>query len=193
MVGEGHGERQDGLGGSLDVEHIDTERLQALIDAHGAAVTLYARQWCNAPEDALQESLIELLRQDPIPDCPAAWLFKTVRRRAMNLARGERRRVKHQRRAGRQRDAWFVDETTSGFDSDELAAMLGQLPPTEREIVVARIWGELTFEQIAELVALSTSSAHRRYRKGLAMLGQMINGKPYQSGQTDEPKQSATH
>ncbi|HBO42497.1 MAG TPA: sigma-70 family RNA polymerase sigma factor [Planctomycetaceae bacterium] len=163
----------------MDVERIDAEQLQALIDAHGAALVLYARQWCNAPEDALQESLVELLRQNPAPHHPAAWLFKTIRRRAMNLSRGERRRSEHHRRAGRQRETWFVVDETAGFDGDELAAMLDRLAPLEREIVVARIWGELSFEQIAELVELSTSSAHRRYRAALGRLGEMTNGKPH--------------
>ena len=57
-----------------------------MIDAHGATLMLYARQWCRDPDDALQEALTELLRQSPAPDSPVAWLHKTVRRRAMNLA-----------------------------------------------------------------------------------------------------------
>lgn len=170
----------------MDVQRIDTERLKQLIDAHGAALALYARQWCQAPEDALQEALIELLRQDPVPDHPAAWLFKTVRRRAMNLARGERRRAEHHRRAGRQRQGWFLDDGGEEFDSGELAGMLDRLPRLEREIVVARIWGELPFERIAELVDVSSSSVHRRYRRALSLLGDMMNGKLDKSGQTDE-------
>ena len=43
-------------------------------------MSLYARQWCHAPDDALQEALIELLRQSPAPDNPVAWLYKTLRR-----------------------------------------------------------------------------------------------------------------
>ncbi|MHC4398140.1 MAG: RNA polymerase sigma factor [Planctomycetota bacterium] len=170
------------------MERIDTERLRQLIDAHGAALTLYARQWCNNPEDALQEALIELLRQNPVPNHPAAWLFKTVRRRAMNLARGERRRAEHHRRAGQQREAWFLDDGTGEApDGRELAGMLDQLPRLEREIVVARVWGELPFQRIAELVDVSSSSAHRRYRRALSLLGDMMNGKLNKSGQTDEP------
>ena len=168
------------------MQRIDTEKLQQLIDAHGAALALYARQWCNAPEDALQEALIELLRQDPVPDHPVAWLFKAVRRRAMNLARGERRRAEHHRRAGRQREAWFVDEGDEQLDRGELARMLDQLPGLEREIVVVRIWGELPFERIAELVDLSSSTVHRRYRRALSLLGDMMNGKRDYSGQADE-------
>ncbi len=148
---------------------INAEQLRALVDAHGAALTLYARQWCHAPEDALQEALIELLREDPAPDHPLAWLFTTVRRRSMNLARGERRR----------------DEA---IDSQELTAMLRRLPALEHEIVVARIWGELSFEQIAALVGISTSAVHRRYRKALTLLGDMMNLNPTATGRCHEPR-----
>lgn len=157
------------------MKQIDGEQLQRLIVGHGAALVLYARQWCRVPEDALQEALIDLLRQESPPDRPVAWLFHTVRRRAMNLARGERRRQEHLRRAGRRREAWFVMEPDAGFDSEELAGMLHQLPALEREVVVARIWGELSFEEIGDLTSISSSAAHRRYHKALSLLGEMMS------------------
>lgn len=176
------GQRRAAEGG---VEPLDADRLRRLIDAHGAALVLYARQWCRAPDDALQESLMELLRQERPPEHPEAWLFKTVRRRAMNLARGERRRAKHHQRAGREREPWFVDGAEDEFDSRGLAAMLERLPPLEREIVVARVWGDLSFEQVAELVGISTSAAHRRYHSALSLLGHMIEEEPNTSGPND--------
>ncbi len=174
------------------MERFDAERLRQLIDAHGAALVLYARQWCHAPEDALQEALVELLRQEPPPDRPAAWLFKTVRRRAMNLARGERRRAEHHRRAGLQQEGWFLTPPDAAFDSDELAGMLQRLPPLEREIVVARIWGELPFDRIADLVEISTSAAHRRYQRALSLLGDMIEERTDAPGPTDERTERIT-
>lgn len=157
------------------MDRITSDRLRELVEAHGAALTLYARQWCWSPEDALQESMIELLRQSPVPDHPLAWLFKTVRRRAMNLARNEFCRSQHHRRAAERREPWFVESGEAEFDSAELAGMLEQLPPLEREIVVARIWGELSFAEIAELVEISCSATHRRYRRALALLEEMMN------------------
>jgi len=173
--------------GNLFVERIDSDQLQELIDSHGAALTLYARQWCKAPDDALQEALIELLQQSPVPDHPTAWLFKTIRYRAMNLSRGERRRSEHHRRACEQRDDWFIEEHGPGFDSGELARLLDQLPTMEREIVITRIWGELPFERIAELVGSSSSSVHRRYRAALLMLRRMM-GDDAGTGETHEPQ-----
>ena len=55
---------------------------------------------------------------------------------------------------------------------DELAAAIASLPDELREVVVARTWGGLNFEQIAELAGCSTSTAHRRYEAGLVALRQ---------------------
>ncbi|MBC8356288.1 MAG: sigma-70 family RNA polymerase sigma factor [Planctomycetes bacterium] len=175
------------------MQRIDTEAVQELIDSHGAALKLYARQWCNAPEDALQEALIELLRQSPVPDQPVAWLFNTIRFRAMNLTRGERRRSEHHRQASQQRNEWFGDGGDAGFDSEELTGVLTQLPQMEREIVVARIWGEMSFEKIADLVGISSSSVHRRYRGALLLLNQLLDGEDDQLGQTNESETQTPH
>ena len=173
--------------GGDGVNRINGEQLRKLIDGHGATLTLYARQWCRAPEDAVQEAMIDLLRQQPVPRDPVAWLYTTVRRRAMNLARGERRRENHYRQAGQQRQSWFLPDNEAGLDSEELSAMLQQLPSIEREIVIARIWGELSFEQIATLVPVSSSAAHRRYHKALSLLGDMMNGTQGQADKKNLP------
>ncbi len=38
------------------------ELLAALLDEHGPALALYAAQWTDAPEDCVQEALVELAR-----------------------------------------------------------------------------------------------------------------------------------
>ena len=48
------------------------------------------------------------------------------------------------------------------------------LPLAEREVVVARIWGGLSFEEIAGLTGALTSTVHRRYQAGLAALRERL-------------------
>lgn len=131
----------------------------------------------------MQEALIDLVRQNPVPNDLAAWFYTTVRRRAMNLARAEGRRAKHHRQAGEHRESWFLPADSDLDDRIDYESLLAQLPPTEREIVVARIWGELTFAQIADLVDQPLSTVHRRYQQALAELARMIN-------QLEQPRQS---
>jgi DNA-directed RNA polymerase specialized sigma24 family protein len=49
------------------------------------------------------------------------------------------------------------------------------LPIEQREVIVARLWGGLTFEQIAELASVSSSSVHRWYVAGLASLRERLD------------------
>ena len=65
---------------------VGTELLGRLFDRHAAVLELYARQFCDCPEDVVQETLIELAGQPRSPDDPAAWLFRVVRNKAISAA-----------------------------------------------------------------------------------------------------------
>ncbi len=166
---------------------MDTQALQRLIDAHGAALTLYARQWCRCPDDAVQEALVELIRQTEVPRDIPAWLYTVVRRRAMNLGRAETRRKNHQRQAGSQRKPWFLPPENDLEQTIDYESLLDQLPDLEREIVVARIWGELSLAQVAQLVNLSVSSVHRRYQQALGQLADLMDTSQSNDRDSDEP------
>jgi len=137
---------------------------------------MYARQWCVHPDDALQEALIDLANLSTDPRDPVGWLFKTVRCKAINLARSEQRRTKYQQLAAQQRDAWFLFDPSVTIAASEVESLLVELPDLEREIVVARLWGDLSFEQIAELVDRSPSFVYRRYQQALSELEKKIDG-----------------
>ena len=72
------------------------ELLGRLVDDHAAALTLFARQWCAAPEDVVQEAFVKLAAQRPLPNDPVAWLFRVVRNGASSAARADRRRRLHE-------------------------------------------------------------------------------------------------
>ncbi|HEX5470350.1 MAG TPA: sigma factor, partial [Lacipirellulaceae bacterium] len=71
---------------------IDAELLGRLLDEHGPALALYASQWTDAADDCVQEALVELTRQRQSPQHVVAWLYRVVKYRALNAARGDRRR-----------------------------------------------------------------------------------------------------
>ena len=154
---------------------IDSLRIAELLERYGRALVLFARQWCHCPDDALQEALLELATQPTIPEDPVAWLFVTVKRRAMNFSRGEGRRLLHHQRAAEIRPTWFETNSHANLEVERLQELLSQLPSVDRQILVARIWGELTFEQIAQLVEGSSSSIHRRYHKALNTLREQMS------------------
>jgi RNA polymerase sigma factor (sigma-70 family) len=147
-------------------------QLGDLIDRHGPALVLYARQWTPAPEDVVQDAFLKLVEARRPPDDPAAWLFTVVRNRAMDLTKADRRRVKREQAA--RPDRWFVEPEVDGLDADRAVNALERLPAELRETIVARLWGGLTFDQIAAVSGCSTSSAFRRYEAGIAALRESL-------------------
>ena len=147
-----------------------SETLNRLYKQNGSALLLYARIWCRTPEDALQEAFIDLSRQSEFPPDPVAWLYQAVRFRAINLNRGERRRKNREQQIASDKEPFFVSTPEQFIDARELEQALRTLQNDQREIVVARIWGELTFEQISVINGISSSTVHRRYHEALKEL-----------------------
>src|SRR4051794_22587240 len=112
---------------------IDAELLGRLLDEHGPALALYAAQWTDAADDCVQEALIELGRQSRVPQHLTAWLYRVVKNRALNQARGDRRRRDRELHAYNARLA----DLQSGLNEIEASAAteaLLQLTPDEREL-----------------------------------------------------------
>ena len=150
------------------------ELLAWVLDRHAAALELFARQWCDSPEDVVQEALIELARQPAAPDDVVCWLYRVVRNRAISAARSSRRR-RNRESIATPREAWFAPTPDDALDARTAAEALAALPQEQREVVVARLWGGLTFAEIARLTETSDSTAHRRYEAALNELRQRLN------------------
>src|SRR6266542_5282379 len=141
---------------------------------HTAALMLYARQWCASPEDVVQEAFVKLAAQRTAPTEVVAWLYRVVRNGSLSAARAEQRRRHHEARAA-VAPIWFVPSEGDGLDAETATRALQALPLEQREVLVARLWGGLTFEQIGALTGLSASAAHRHYHAGLAALRERLH------------------
>jgi RNA polymerase sigma factor (sigma-70 family) len=148
----------------------DQELLSRLLDEHSAALVLYAQQWSSCPEDVVQEAFIQLMQQRTLPNNVVGWLYRVVRNGAISASRAATTRVKHEASAARRREPWFEPSLDDTMDANIATAALDSLAIDEREVVVLRLWGGRSFEEIAELIGKSTSTAHRRFETGLQAL-----------------------
>ena len=55
-----------------------------------------------------------------------------------------------------------------------LSDALGELPPDQRTVVHLRLWEDLKFEEIADLLSISLNTAASRYRYGIDKLRQRL-------------------
>lgn len=151
------------------------EQLARLLDRYGAALVLYARQWCRTPEDVVQEAFVRLAGQSPAPENPLAWLYRAVRNGAISAGRKARRRSWHEAAAAHRGEPWFETGDGDALDARQVRQALESLPPAERETIIARLWGGLSFEEVGLLLGASTATAHRWYQNGLARLRERFN------------------
>lgn len=149
---------------------VTPERLAELLEAHAAALELFASRWTQSPADVVQEAFVELARQPIVPVNTLAWLYRVVRNRAASEARSARRRKRRESTAGADRQAWFQASNTGGIDAAEATEALRSLPEGLSEVLIAKIWGGLTFEQIGEVKETSASTAFRRYEEAISLL-----------------------
>jgi RNA polymerase sigma-70 factor (ECF subfamily) len=155
---------------------MDATTFGALIDRHAAALVLYARQWCAAPEDVVQDAFLALMARSSVPDPVAPWLFRVVRNRAISMARADRRRRRREQDAASRRQPWFRPDPGGELDAAALRDALAELCAEQREVIVAHLWGGLTFEQVGTVAGCSTSMAYRRYIAGVEALRARLGG-----------------
>ncbi len=136
---------------------------QSWFETYGRKLVLFARQWATSAagaEDIVQEAFVRFWRSPHRNEAEAhLQLFAMVRRAGLDHVRATARR------AGREQAVAADEETTAWFspatdDRDAaIQAALQQLPLEQREVVVLKIWGELTFEQIARTLDIPANTA----------------------------------
>ena len=145
------------------------KHLEQLIATHQRSLELFASQWTASPEDCVQEAFLRLHRNDQPVANEVAWLFRVVRNLAIDQGRSDSSRSQREKFAG-QRRVLFSSEDRPLIDTNELQHAIETLPDEQREVIVARIWGKLTLEQVAESFDIAISTAHRRYQHGIQKL-----------------------
>ena len=147
-----------------------------LVDTQGPPLMVYARQWCRTPEDVVQDAFLKLIALGQPPREVVPWLYRVVRNGAMDAGKTSRRRQRREQIVARP-ERWFLEPAVDGLDAETAIAALESVPIEQREVIVARIWGGLSFEEIAAVGGCSASSAFRRFNAGIDALRRKL-GEP---------------
>jgi RNA polymerase sigma-70 factor (ECF subfamily) len=145
-----------------------------LFKAHSVAMRLYARQWLDpaGAEDAVQDVFARLLASGRIPAEPRTWLFRCVRNAAISAWRSEQRRGRREQSFAAAE--WFVPSPADGIDARSAQRALEGLAEPRREIVVLRIWSDLTLAEIRDVTGMPVSTIHEQYRAALRELREKL-------------------
>ena len=154
------------------------DELARLYDEHADALCAFLRNVTRDEadtRDTLQEVFLKLARRPAVlagARDERAFLLRLARNAALDLFRRRSTRAENETR--------FADEVPLVFepasaDAEQahraaLSAALAELPEEQRAVVHLKLWEDLTFEQIAEVLGIPLNTAASRYRYGLDKL-----------------------
>ncbi len=141
------------------------------------ALLLFARRWTNSradAEDVVQEAFVRFWRRQHSLE-NRGLLYATVRSAALDRLRREQRRSQREAVALRGHDD-FCEPVFAPDDEGQqlLAAAVERLPNEQREVVLLKIWSELTFAEIGVALEISPNTAASRYRYALGSLKKLL-------------------
>ncbi len=150
------------------------DEVQGWYEQHGPALLAYACSILGdrgSAEDVLQQVFLKLLKRNiEVPSAAAKpYLFRAVRNTAFNLSRQNSRNV-----ALDACEQWFTAPPELLHWSTKLESAILSLPVEQSEVLTMRIWGEMTFDEIATVLEVSINTAASRYRYAIAKLRELM-------------------
>ncbi len=157
----------------MGADKLSAEDVRRLYDQHGPALVAYARGFvpdAAAAEDVVHQVFLRLLSTElTMPDVPVAYVYRAVRNAALNARRSSLRLAEldpqssvFRHRGGNQEAALALERA------------LAELPEEQREVVVMRVWGGLTLEEIAATSGAPLNTVASRYRYALEKLREKL-------------------
>jgi RNA polymerase sigma-70 factor, ECF subfamily len=161
---------------------IQPPALDELYDRYSGPLYAYACLLARSPaeaEDVLQNTFMRLARHRQRlagVENMRGYLFQVLRNEAFRNRSRWQRWWQGDLAAGMVR---FAEADPGGVqgggDAEAIQQALGRLPPAQREVVYLKVWQEMTFAEIGDLLGLSPNTAYSKYRYGLAKLKGLLN------------------
>lgn len=154
------------------MENVRTAQVQRFYEENRQGLYTYALSLTGnraAAEDAVQNAILRLLRRPWLPRELRPYAYRCVRNAAIDDWR---------RRQPQPTDTIFATDVSDPTLSEHLGALLAQLSVDEREVIVLKVYDDLTFREIAAVKRCSLNTVASQYRRGLEKLRALYQEQP---------------
>jgi len=156
--------------------------IERLYDEHAQALFAFLLNFTRHEADThdlLQELFVKLANRPELLDNvrdERAFLLRLAHNLAIDLIRRRGTREKNYEQLANVPAPIFAPaaEPDERAFREALSAALGEIPSDQRAVVHLKLWGGLTFEQIAALLGIPLNTAASRYRYGLDKLRERL-------------------
>lgn len=155
------------------------DRLEEVYRDHALALFRFLiRLTGNETEtrDLLQEVFIRLAKAPRLLEgivAPQSYLYRLAHRLAIDRYRREETRQRYDDRTYQEGEVFAQPEPLAddaAWLRKTLAVSLEKLPTEQKAVVILKVWEELTFAEIAEVLEIPANTAASRYRYALDKL-----------------------
>ncbi len=152
----------------------DMAAFDVLYDRYERRLYGYIRRLLGAPEgadDLFQDILLTVLRDrtyDPGRGRFAAWLFMVARNRCLAAQRREHTREALRDQARVHLEPAAPDAPDARGDTGRVQAAMAALPEPQRQLLLLKQVGELTYREIAELLGVAEGTIKSRLHAATA-------------------------
>lgn len=126
-----------------------------------------------AAEDAVLDAMLAISQLKYSPDDLAAYLFRTVRNKALHSAKQQHRFKDDAELAN------FIDSHQQSPEQQifvkQVLEHLTHLESNQQQVLIMKLFGDLTFQEIAEVTATNPNTVASWYRRGVASLKEKIH------------------
>ncbi len=135
-------------------------------------------------EDAVHEAFVRLCQRT---DRPAgsfpAYVYSSVRNAAVDCRRRQQRQKSVLESVFAESGSGLVAEAANGLSDPaeqraQLASAIETLDESARQIIVMKIFGDLTFDEIAEVLETPSATVATRYRRSILKLEEILRRNP---------------
>lgn len=152
----------------------DFPALGALFDLTSGRLLRYAQSITRSredAEDAVQAAIVRIARNPrslAAVEQPWAYLLRVVRNEALRIL--TRRRPGGPLKGDAKNELLPASALEQGESTAEIQTALQRLPAEQAEVVILKIWENLTFQEIASVTGESINTVGSRYRYALSKL-----------------------
>lgn len=184
--------QRDRFGGQFDAVLIAAQdgapwALECLFTTLAPVVTGYLRlQGSAEPEDLTSDVFLAVLRNlhgfQGDESGFRSWVFTIAHRRLLDERRRQGRRPTHEPLLGAAEDVALEltapDDVERSVDrslgAERVRALCDQLVPGQRDVLLLRLLGDFSIEQVASALGKSTGAVKALQRRGLLAIGRLL-------------------
>jgi len=156
----------------------DKSAFETLFKAHYSHLCAYAKTFLidlDAAQDLVQEFLFQLWQKReelPVDVHPAAYLFKSIQNRCLNVLKHRKIQDKHRDftiNSVREHENTELEQETNELH-EKIRQTIDKLPPERRKVFVMHRYEEMKYREIAEKLNISIKTVENQIGKALSFL-----------------------